>query len=117
MITGINMKKFYMVLCLVGIVLPYWQFISWIAENEFAITALMAEAVGSRISAFAWLDVIISAVVLIGFILHEGYRQSIKLLWLPILATCLVGVSFGLPMFLLMREIHLARQSNPEEAY
>jgi predicted exporter len=58
----------------------------------------------TRIGAFFGLDVIISAIVLIVFILSEGYRRQMKSLWLPIAATCLVGVSCGLPLFLFMRE-------------
>ena len=105
------MKKFYLILCLAGIVLPFWQFLTWIAENGFAVNAMIAEAMGSRISAFAWLDVIVSAVVLVGFILYEGYRNKIRGLWLPILGTCLIGVSCGLPLFLLMREMQLSKGS------
>lgn len=106
------MKKFYGALCVLGIVLPYWQFVTWIAENGLAVETLVAEAFSSRISAFAWLDVIVSAVVLLGFILHEGSRNKMKRLWLPILGTCIVGVSLGLPLFLLLREIQ-TKESNP----
>jgi hypothetical protein len=30
-------------------------------------------------------------------------------LWLPLAGTCLVGVSFGLPLFLYLRQIHFDR--------
>lgn len=103
------MKKFYLILCILGIMLPYWQFLTWIAENAPAFDGLIREAFGSRISAFAWLDVIVSAVVLLGFILYEGRRLNIRRLWFPILGTCAVGVSFGLPLFLLMREVQLSK--------
>ena len=79
------MKKFYGFLCILGIVLPYWQFLSWISENGLAINAFIAEIVNSRISAFAWLDVIVSAVVLIGFVIYEGFRIKMKRLWMPFL--------------------------------
>ncbi|MEO1523167.1 MAG: DUF2834 domain-containing protein, partial [Cyanobacteria bacterium J06633_2] len=60
--------------------------------------------------AFAWLDVIVSAIVLLGFIVTEGTRQGIRKLWISVLGTCTVGVSLGLPLFLLMREIHFEKQ-------
>ena len=47
------------------------QFLSWIANNGLVINALIAEAINSHISAFAWSDVVVSAVVLVGFILHK----------------------------------------------
>ena len=106
------MKKFYALLCVLGFVLPYWQFLLWIAENGLEINALISEIIDSRISAFAWLDVILSAVVLIGFIVYEGSRLKMVKLWLPILGTCVVGVSLGLPLFLLLREVQLTKVPN-----
>ncbi|MDR6726883.1 hypothetical protein J2W91_005408 [Paenibacillus amylolyticus] len=101
------MKYFYGVLTLLGIILPYMEFIPWISEHGFNMTLLLNEATQNRISAFAWLDVIISVVVLIGFMLYEGKRIGIKHKWIPIIGTLTVGVSFGLPLFLLLREIRM----------
>jgi Terpene cyclase DEP1 len=36
--------------------------------------------------------------------LMEGRRGKLRLLWMPISATCLIGVSCGLPLFLYLRE-------------
>lgn len=63
------------------------------------------EAAQTRIGAFAWWDVIVSAIVLIGFILYEGKRKSIKYLWVPIVGTFTIGVSFGLPAFHKAKEV------------
>ena len=80
-----------------------------IAENGFDVGLLLSEAISTRIGIFAWADVLISATVLIGFIIAEGGRQKMRWLWLPILGTCTVGVSIGLPLFLLQRELHIER--------
>ncbi|GAA0358296.1 DUF2834 domain-containing protein [Bacillus horti] len=103
------MKYFYGILSILGTILPYSQLVPWISENGFNITQLIYEASESRIGAFAWLDVVVAAVVLIGFILYEGIREKMKYLWLPIIGTLTVGVSLGLPLFLLLREIHLEK--------
>jgi uncharacterized membrane protein len=58
----------------------------------------------TRIGAFFGLDVLVSAVVLLAFIAWEGRRRGMQMLWLPVAATCVVGVSCGLPLFLFMRE-------------
>ena len=55
--------------------------------------------------------VLISAVTLIAFIRREGSRRKMRGLWLPIAATCLIGVSCGLPLFLYLREQQLAPQA------
>jgi hypothetical protein len=103
------MKYFYGALCILGALLPYGMLVSWVIENGINISLLIAEATSTRIGAFAWLDVLVSGVVLIAFILAEGTRIRMKKLWLPILGTCAIGVSFGLPLFLLQRELHLER--------
>lgn len=97
----------YIALCLLGIILPFSQFIPWLMENGFDISLLIADAAGTKIGAFAWMDVLVSAVVLILFIQLESARIRMKKGWIPIVGTCTVGVSLGLPLFLLMREYHL----------
>ena len=101
------MKYFYGILCILGVVLPYASFVPWVSENGLNIFLMLSEIKGSQISSFAWRDVFISAIVLIAFILAEGKYLKMKLLWLPILGTCFVGVSLGLPLFLMLRQIHL----------
>lgn len=102
-----NRKSVYGVLCLLGIVLPYSQLIPWLVDNGLDIVLLVDEAAQLRIGAFAWLDVIVSALTLVVFIFCEGNRLKMPGLWQPVLGTCIVGVSLGLPLFLLLREFHL----------
>ncbi len=103
------MKYFYALLCVLGTLMPYGAFIPWLLEHGLNIKLLLDTAAGTAISLFAWLDVLISAVVLIVFIAAEGLRLKMRLLWLPIFATVSVGVSLGLPLFLLLRELHLSK--------
>lgn len=99
------MVRFYGVMCVLGTVIPYGALVAWGIENGgLDGAAMLAEIAQSRMSQFAWADVLVSAVVLITFIRREGRRASVSGLWLPIVGTCAVGVSLGLPLFLLMRE-------------
>jgi hypothetical protein len=68
-----------------------------------------SELFATRISAFFAMDVIVSAIVLICFIQSEGKRFRVRLLWLPSIGTLVVGVSFGLPLFLFLRQAMLDR--------
>jgi hypothetical protein len=109
------MKRVYGILCIFGTVLPYWPFLLWISENGLQINRFITEAASIRISAFAWLDVLIAAIVLISFILYEGKHLQMSRLWLPVCSTLAVGVSLGRPLFLLLREIHLEQEKvNPD---
>jgi hypothetical protein len=102
------MRWFYLLLALTGLAAPYSQFIPWVLDHGFNVRLLFAELFSTRPGAFFGLDVLISAVVLIGFIRREGAARKMRLLWLPIAATCLVGVSCGLPLFLFLRERAIA---------
>jgi len=94
-------------MCVLGVILPYTNFIHWIVVNGLDMNLMWSEIVNSKLSLFAWFDVIVSAVVLVGFILFEGKKLKMKRLWLPILATFSIGVSLGLPLFLFLRENHI----------
>ncbi|MHA7965022.1 DUF2834 domain-containing protein [Paenibacillus sp. CAU 1782] len=103
------MKYFYGVLSFLGLVLPYSQFIPWVVQNGLDLPLLFEDIAGTRIGAFAWMDVLVAAIALIGFILFEGTRKKMKNVWLPIAGTLLVGPSLGLPLFLLLRQLHVEK--------
>lgn len=97
-------KTIYLVLCLLGTILTYWQFLPWVVEHGLNLRLLVQELFVNRISAFFGMDVIMSAVTVVMFLRIESSRQRIKARWLPILALLTVGVSLALPLFLYMRE-------------
>jgi hypothetical protein len=98
-------KTLYLGLCFVGFILPYWQFLPWIAQHGLNLATFAHELFANRISAFFGMDVLVSAVVLIVFMRVESQRRSIRGRWLPIVALLLVGVSLALPLFLYLREV------------
>ena len=103
------MRRLYLLLAVLGAVLPYAQFIPWLAAHGLNVRLLFAELFAGHVSAFFGLDVIVSALVLLVFILREGTQRKIRMLWLPVAATCLIGVSCGLPLFLYLRERGVGR--------
>jgi hypothetical protein len=98
------MKMFYLACAIAGAVIPYSQFVPWLALHGPDAQGFVAELFSTRIGAFFGLDVIVSAVALLAFIAWEGRRQQVPTLWAPVAATCLIGVSCGLPLFLYLRE-------------
>lgn len=100
----------YAALCLIGAALPFSQFGPWLSTNGLALPLLAQQAFGTPISAFAWLDVLVSAATLALFIVVEGRRRGVAHWWWALVGLCLVGVSLGLPLFLYLREGQMARQ-------
>ncbi len=102
-------RRVYLILCVLGFVIPYSQFVPWLLGHGLNIGLFFRELFANRTSAFFAMDVIVSAIVLICFIQTEGKRLRMRLLWLPIIGTLLVGVSFGFPLFLFQRQLTLDR--------
>lgn len=102
-------KAAYLVLCIAGTVVPYSQFVPFVAEHGFDPAEFLRQMFATRIAAFFALDVLVAALALFTFVLIEGRRRAMRHLWLPFAATAAVGVSLGLPMFLYMRELSTKR--------
>jgi hypothetical protein len=64
----------------------------------------------NRVSTLFALDLFITATVFIVFALYEGFKLKIKHLWIPFIATIIVGASLGFPLFLYLREINLEKK-------
>jgi hypothetical protein len=97
-------KNAYLLFCVLGIVLPYSQFLPWLLENGFHLKLFVQQLFANRIGGFFVMDVLVSAVVLVFFIRREGQRLGVRQLWLPIAGILTVGVSLGMPLFLYLRE-------------
>jgi hypothetical protein len=101
-----KLKTVYLVLCVVGLVLPYTQFVPWVAANGLHLRLFFEQLFANRVGAFFGMDVLVSAVVLLAFAGAEGRRLKlgVRARWLTLLAVLTVGVSLGLPLFLYLRE-------------
>ena len=94
----------YLILCILGIALPYSQFIPFLLENGLDLERFFEQLFINRISAFFGMDVVVSSLALWTFVWVEGSRLKMKNLWVYIASNLLVGVSLALPLFLLMRQ-------------
>lgn len=101
------MQFVYILLCLAGAALPLSQFVPWLSQHGLNVPLLLQQAVASPIAAFAWADVLVSGIAVAVWVIAEGRRLAMPRLWLP-LASLAVGPSLALPLFLFLREHHLA---------
>jgi hypothetical protein len=103
-----KIRHWYLLLCVLGVALPYWQFVPWvIAHGGLNMPLFVRDLFANHVSAFFGMDVLISAAVLFVFVGIEGHRVGIRFRWLPVIAVLFVGVSLGLPLFLYIRQVHL----------
>ncbi|MFY9556283.1 MAG: DUF2834 domain-containing protein [Blastocatellia bacterium] len=103
----------YLILCVAGTILPGSQLVPFLVERGLDVPLIVQQLFANRISAFFGLDVIVSSVTLWVLVYSEGKRLKMLHLWIYIVSNLLVGVSLGLPLFLVMRE---AKLKNPDPA-
>lgn len=106
-----KLKTVYLMLCVLGLVLPYSQFVPWVLENGLHMRLFFQQLFANRIGAFFGMDVLVSAVALMVFARAEGRRlaHGAHTCWLTLAAVLTVGVSLGLPLFLYLRELEQER--------
>jgi len=102
-----RLRHLYLGLCVLGFVLPYSQLVPWLSQHGLHMGLFVHELFATRIGAFFAFDVVVSALALIVFAFTERRLVGIRHAWLAVLATFLVGVSLGLPLFLYMRQRRL----------
>jgi uncharacterized protein DUF2834 len=102
-------RHFYLGLSLLGLLIPNSAFWPWLVAHGLDPQLFVRDLFANGVSAFFGLDVVLSALALGGFVLIEGKRLGLQHRWVPIAATCLIGVSLGLPLFLYQRQVHLER--------
>ncbi len=102
----------YLILCILGFVLQYSQFVPFLIEHGLNLKLFFEQLFANRISAFFGIDVIVSSVVLWIFVFCEGSRLEMKNLWIYVVSNLLGGVCLGLPLFLLMRQRYLEETSH-----
>ena len=79
--------------------------ISWFFdERTNGLGDIARDIFVNGLSSMGWVDVIITAIVVLAFVRTEGFRMKMGSVAAPVVGTCLVGPSLGLPLFLLMRE-------------
>ena len=97
-------KHIYLFLTVIGFILPYYFFISFLAAHGLDARLFIRQLFGTPISTFFAVDLLLSSVVFVCYLGQETARYSIKRQWIYLLALFTVGLSFALPLFLYVRE-------------
>jgi hypothetical protein len=100
-------KHVYLSLAVIGLVIPYSFFISFLLSHGPDGSEFLRQLVGTPLSAFFVADLLISCVVFLSFIRQESARYAMRNRWIYVVALVTVGLSFALPLFLFVRQQHI----------
>lgn len=105
------LQTLYLIGCVLGFVLPYSQLVPFAIEHGFDLKLFIEQLFVNHISSCFALDVIVSSFVFWILVFVEGDRLKMENLWVYVVANLTVGLSFGLPLFLLMRQRKLTQNT------
>jgi hypothetical protein len=71
-------KNLYLVLCVLGTVLPYSRFLPFLREYGLDPGAFLSQLFDTPVSGFFGMDVIVSSLVLWVFVAVEGRRLGMR---------------------------------------
>ena len=102
-----RLKHMYLLLCLLGGLLPLRHVVLFMIENGFDTFEFVRQIYATRIGAFFAADVVASLVTLTVFVIVEGRRSRVPRYWISFVGL-VIGVSLALPWFLYLRERQLS---------
>ena len=101
-------KNTYLLLSILGFILPnYFLYQIIVDQNGFNLSRFITDISLNYSSKFILADLGIAATTFLIFLYFENRKIKLNLWWLPVLGTFLVGVSFGFPLFMYLRQIEL----------
>lgn len=107
-------ERLLLVLTVVGFVVPNVCLVIFFADEGFDLSGYFSLWTASTPSTQLVLDLAIAALAFFVWAAVEGPRAGIRRWWLCYPATLLVGLCFGLPLFLWMRERTLRQSAIPQ---
>jgi len=100
-------SSIYLWLCIIGVIVPWASLVLFLGEPQPTPSLFISYIFNNHVSTSVASDLLISAAIFFVFVFIEGGRINMKNLWAYIPATLLVGLSFGLPLFLYFRAKHI----------
>ena len=104
-----DMKYTYLSLSIIGIIVPFTQFVPWSLMYGFDMNLLVSSMFANYIASGISLDALIAAVAIILFILYDRTQTRTSYWWIAIVGIFLSGISFALPFYLYLRERALGK--------
>jgi hypothetical protein len=104
----------FLLISILGIIMPYSQLPAMMADGEYSLINHFAAVYSSPESAFFGWDLAVAALAFLVFLIFETRRLRPRFWWVALVGSMVVGLSFGLPFFLFLRERALiAEEGSP----
>lgn len=96
-------RLFYIICAVIGTIVPWFFFASFLSKEGFNIPLLFQSLFVNGAAGGFSSDVLISIVVFLVWSFGDAQQKQVKHWWLVLPASCLVGLSLALPLYLYLR--------------
>ncbi len=96
------MKKIFFVLCVLGVVLPYYQLYYFLLDNNWSMRGFWSEIYSNHAISMITMDITVAATSYFVFIIYKFYNKKIdsSSFIKYMLSLFLVGFSLSMPLYL-----------------
>ncbi|MDM7850152.1 DUF2834 domain-containing protein [Pseudochrobactrum kiredjianiae] len=101
-----NAKNFYLAMAIIGTLVPWLFFGSFFALNGLDIPLFLQSLFANGAAGGFSADVLITIVVFWIWSWRDAAKNNVTHWWLVLPASCFVGLSLALPLYLYLREPH-----------
>ena len=98
------MKTFYLLMALIGTIIPWALFGSFFALNGIDVPLFLRSLCVNGAAGGFSADVLISILVFLTWSWRDAAKQGVARWWLVLPASAFVGLSLALPLYLYLRE-------------
>lgn len=93
------MKKILLIMCVLGVILPYYHLINFLILNNGSMDGFWSEIFSSHPVSMISMDLTVAATTFLIFLIYKKQKDQIKIAKY-ILSMFLVGFSLALPLYL-----------------
>ena len=93
------MKKILLIMCVLGVILPYYHLINFLILNNGSMVGFWSELFSSHPVSMISMDLTVAATTFLIFLIYKKQKDQIKIAKY-ILSMFLVGFSLALPLYL-----------------
>lgn len=101
-------KSVYLILAVIGALLPYVFFIPFIIDNVLDLSLFIKLLFDNAVSTGFAADLLLSSLIFFGFMLQDRKENSVSLsrVEIAIMVNFLIGLSAAFPLYLYFREVN-----------
>lgn len=98
-----TLRNFYLLMAVVGTILPWLFFGQFFAANGLDIPRFVMDLFANGAASGFSVDVLISILVFLVWSFADARTHGVDRWWLVLPASCIVGLSLSLPLYLYLR--------------